>query len=883
MQRLSIREGWTTVVLTSLIVYIAVWSILQADWADGLAILNWVTLGGLAAGLVVSKWRRLPSAALHLGGLAFGFITILAAMTAYLPDEIGGRRDKLRWLWERGEQWFSQIANGESTEDLYLFVMFISAMVYLMAYIAIWFVFRARWIWPTLFFPGIVLLLNLGYSRKVPTGLVVVFLFVALLLLMRFTLMQRELSWRRFRVDYPDTIGWRGLWVASYLAIAVLIFGWAVPVDARSGRMHDLWTEVDGPWRTVEGQFDEWFVGLRGPGGRGIGGFASFDDSFDLGGPLSLTDSPVLILSGGDSTYLAAQRLNVYTGRGWETDVNESYPGPAPADATAEGIVAPQLELQPGESLPVGSNYTLERERESYTIQVEAPRGSRIFVPDSFASADVGANLVITWRQVDETLDVQGLEQADVPADLWPLVQLLQQADFTPIAPPTPTPDPNATATVPAEATPSPTPQLQLPPVPTEIRLEQQELVEQGINTSFALDSTNWNVSTLNYTGVFPVYDSVEAIYAREGLVEEDVYTVDALVSEAESGALRGAGVSYPDEITERYLGLPDTITPRTLELAQQLGTLGNNPYDIAKVIERHLRDTIVYNEQVAFPPANVDVVDHVLFDSQQGYCEYYASAFIVLARANGLPTRMVTGFAPSEESVEGGYLYREQQAHAWPEVYFPGYGWIAFEPTAARNIIERDPADAPPSAGGDGNVPEDRRGDAALGGGLDAGDIDFLEDNLDLPSGAGALGQSDSETSWTDLALRIAPLVLLLVVLVVVYLWLRGLRGLSPTAAMYTRVSRGASWSGIQRDPAMTANEYAQSIGDTVPGSRQPVRYLTDLYVSETYSPHKATQSDLLRGRQAWMRLRSLLLKNAVMRLRPWRKHDDERDTEEW
>ena len=99
MQRLSIREGWTTVVLTSLIVYIAVWSILQADWADGLEILNWVTLAGLAAGLVVSKWRRLPSAALHLGGLAFGILTMLVAMTAYLPDEIGDRREKLRWLW----------------------------------------------------------------------------------------------------------------------------------------------------------------------------------------------------------------------------------------------------------------------------------------------------------------------------------------------------------------------------------------------------------------------------------------------------------------------------------------------------------------------------------------------------------------------------------------------------------------------------------------------------------------------------------------------------------------------------------------------------------------------------------------------------------------
>jgi len=881
MQRLSIREGWTTVVLTSLIVYIAVWSILQADWADGLAILNWVTLAGLAAGLVVSKWRRLPSAALHLGGLAFGAIAILLAMTSYLPDEIGDRRAKLRWLWDRGAEWFSQVVNGESTEDLYLFVLFISALVYLMAYIAIWFVFRARWIWPTLFFPGIVLLLNLGYSRKVPTGLVIAFLFVGLLLLMRFSLMQRELSWRRFRVEYPDTLGWRGLWVASYLAFAVLIFGWAVPVSARSESIHDLWTEVDGPWRTVEDQFNEWFVGLRGPGGSGIGGFASFDDSFDLGGPLSLTDTPVLTLSGGPgSPYLAAQRYNTYTGRGWETDVNETYPGPAQAAADGEGVVAPQLELMPGESLPVGANYTQARERESYTMEMESPRGSRVFVPESFASADVGTNLVITWRQVDETLDVQRVEQTGVPADLWPLVEMLRLADFTPIAPPTPTPDPNAT---PAPE-PTATPQLQLPPVPEEIRLEQQRLVERGINTSFAIDSTSFLVSTLNYTGIFPVYDSVEAVYARAGLEEGSTYTVETLVSDAMSSDLRTAGIAYPDEITERYLALPDTVTPRTLELAQQLAAQADNPYDLSRVIETFLRETIVYNEQVAFPPPDVDVVDHVLFTTQQGYCEYYASAFIVLARANGLPTRMVTGFFPSDESIEGGYLYRERQAHAWPEVYFPGYGWIGFEPTAARGVIQRDPDEAGPAAGGSGNLPEDRRGEGLVGEGLDAGDLEFLEENLGLPTGAGAVGQAPEDTDWGAVAMRVVPLLILLGILIVAYFWLRGLRGLSPAAAMYTRASRGASWSGVRRDPAMTANEYANAISESVPGSRQPVSYLADLYVRETYSPRAASQSDLLRARQAWLRLRGLLLKNVVLRLRPWRRRADQQpDAEEW
>jgi hypothetical protein len=144
-------------------------------------------------------------------------------------------------------------------------------------------------------------------------------------------------------------------------------------------------------------------------------------------------------------------------------------------------------------------------------------------------------------------------------------------------------------------------------------------------------------------------------------------------------------------------------------------------------------------------------------------------------------------------------------------------------------------------------------------------------------------VGQGQNDTNWRSVVMRVTPLLILLGILVVAYFWLRGLRGLSPAAAMYTRAARGASWSGVHREPAMTANEYAQAISESVPGSRQPVNYLADLYVRETYSPRKASQSDLLRARQAWLRLRGLLLKNVFLRLRPWHRHEEQPDVEEW
>lgn len=876
MQRIAIREGWATVILSALIVYIAVVSIQRADWADGLGILTGVMAAGLIAGLVVSKWRRLPSAVLHLGGFVVGLLTVVYAMTRYLDDSIGNTRDKLRWLWDRGEEWMRLLINGEQAEDLYLFVLFIAIMTYTMSYLTMWFVFRARWIWAALFFPGVVLLLNLGYSLRVPTGLVVLFLFVALLLLMRFTLLQREINWRRVRIDYPTTLMWRGLWVASYLALAVIIFGWAIPVNARSATANDLWHEVDGPWRSVETQLNEWFVGLRGPGRGGVGGFAAFEDDFELGGALSLSEDPVVVVEApARSPYLQAHTYNLYTGRGWQSDLTP------PVEEDEPAIVPPQFELRPGESRPVDASYARDRERQNFEIHIQRTRGSLIFSPGAFVSSDLSTNLVVAWREVEEAIDVQSATPDSIPAELWPFVSVLQSVDLTPDPVPVSTEiEDEATP----ESTPTPLPEPDFTKIPAELSTLQDDLIDQDIQVSYTINPTTYRVQVLNYRGQFPVLDDVEAVRAQNELAEGDIYNVEAMVSDATGNQLRQASGEIPEEILERYLELPDSVTERTRALAREIANGQTNTYDVSKALEAYLRTNIAYNEVIDFPPEDVDVVDHVLFTSREGYCEYYSSAFIVMARSLGIPARMSVGFFPTDEETDDGYLYRERNAHAWPEVYFPEYGWVGFEPTAARSEVNRD-VETP--AGGS-TLPLDERS-GRLGEGVPEGDLNdldpaFDEQNEFLPSGSGAIGDGASGRSVTEIALRVVPLLLLLLILVIAYLWMRGTRGMRPTGQMYTKLTRGATWGGIRAQSAMTPHEFAEEISGTVSGSRLPVTYLTDIYVQETYGDISATQAELLRARQAWLRLRSLLLRHFVSRLMFWRKNDEaEYDDDDW
>lgn len=96
------------------------------------------------------------------------------------------------------------------------------------------------------------------------------------------------------------------------------------------------------------------------------------------------------------------------------------------------------------------------------------------------------------------------------------------------------------------------------------------------------------------------------------------------------------------------------------------------------------------YNLEVSPPPAGVDPVDWFLFTWKSGFCNYYASAEVLLLRAAGVPARMVLGYAPGDYQPGGDYQVKAKDAHAWPEIYFSGIGWVEFEPTASLDPIYR-------------------------------------------------------------------------------------------------------------------------------------------------------------------------------------------------
>lgn len=186
---------------------------------------------------------------------------------------------------------------------------------------------------------------------------------------------------------------------------------------------------------------------------------------------------------------------------------------------------------------------------------------------------------------------------------------------------------------------------------------------------------------------------TVEVISAKTtpSLRAGEAYEAQASLSNATINLLQSAGTNYPTWIVERYLQLPPTLSDRTKELALQIAADSETPYDVASAVTQWMRDNITYSSTVPTPPSDQDVIDWMLFDQKEGFCNYYATSEIMLLRSLGIPSRMAVGYAQGEfDSETGLYTIRQRDAHAWVEVYFPGIGWVEFEPTVNQRPVRR-------------------------------------------------------------------------------------------------------------------------------------------------------------------------------------------------
>lgn len=168
-------------------------------------------------------------------------------------------------------------------------------------------------------------------------------------------------------------------------------------------------------------------------------------------------------------------------------------------------------------------------------------------------------------------------------------------------------------------------------------------------------------------------------------------YTVLSEVPIYDPQQLEGAPGGVPDDIAPE-LELPSDFSPRVVAEAQQVVAGATTTYDKALALQDYFRNNFEYD--LAVPPGHsTSAIEEFLFETRRGYCEQFAGTYAAMARAVGIPSRVAVGFTPGDEDPVNPGLYhvRGLHAHAWPEVYVDGQGWVLFEPTPGRGAPDAE------------------------------------------------------------------------------------------------------------------------------------------------------------------------------------------------
>ena len=177
-------------------------------------------------------------------------------------------------------------------------------------------------------------------------------------------------------------------------------------------------------------------------------------------------------------------------------------------------------------------------------------------------------------------------------------------------------------------------------------------------------------------------------------IVDSDIESVDGVRYRIESAipapsadSLRSAQGPDPVEVQEKFEALPPDLPPEVAGLALEVTGEASNRYEQALALQNWFRSEFEYTTEI---PAghDGDALSAFLRD-RAGYCEQFAGTFAAMARSLGIPARVAIGFTPGEPDPDqpDTFVVRGRHAHAWPEVWFPDVGWVAFEPTPGRGL----------------------------------------------------------------------------------------------------------------------------------------------------------------------------------------------------
>ncbi len=805
VQRFTPSQGWAMFAFLVAALLIVGSSVTSADWVETpslAAILFW----GATAGLLLSKVRA-PAVALHFAALAIGFVVVVWRTASLVDDR--SLAGQVQELWNRLQDWYEAATSGGISTDLLPLTLIILTAAWLLGYLSSWFIFRRNNAWVAVVLMGIALLTNLSFLPDQFASRFFLFIFLAMLLIVRMSIVQKQEEWRASSVGFSQLTGWMTLHAAVWFGVAVVMLAAFLPMKVVvSKTFAEVWRTARTPVANLEDEFGRLFGSV--PSRKDVSG-RFFGLTLPFLGKISFGGEPVLWADTDYPSYWLSRTYSEYTPLGWI------------AGRTTPVKVGPDT-IQPPRT------DSLKRISVDQTLQL------------AFETSELLAGGSLDW--VSRNAIVRTLTPKEFRIDLRdPTSDAILPEDVRTVA-----------ATLRSD-------------VPQADSSEIESFISRTVSDDLALveytSDAHATVEIVTLTRKDPIFPEIVAWNLEGRLSENEPYSMVSFVSIASEDDLRQASSEYPRFITDHYLQLPPTLPERVSRLAAQLTEGADTALDRATAIQEYLRSsTFTYSQDIEAPPAGADGVDHFLFDTQTGYSDYFASSMVVLLRAAGVPGRMAAGYGPGEYDAEQDRrVIRDSDSHGWAQVYFPDYGWIDFEPTPEwpaheRRLLSGPGSDLSPARGLD--TPFDEDPSDTLG----------FED----PLGTGLRGPFTSIGIARDSTRLIIPIGIILgavagLWLLLQFLWTRGLAHATPVERAYTKMSRMGTLAGIGRRPHETPFDYAVAIGAAIPSTAHSADQIARSFASGRYGGPEAGDHDEDALKRAWSAMRGPLVGRALSR----------------
>lgn len=731
LSHLRLEEGWFSFFLLALVVYSTIWCVQAVDWVDHLNLLTPIAAAGLLLGVVAAKQHRIPRVLIHTLACILGLlIAFWQTSAADYPGQAGGFFNSMH-------AWLALAFNGGTSSDDSIFLFFILALGFLLAYTSTWLTYRTRSPWLMLLANAVVLLINLNEASAGYIVFLIVFLVAALLLLLRFNLYESSIYWRRQGLRCSEDLHWEFMQAGALISLAILVSSWFLPWGYINQQAAAIWNA--NPLVATQ---DLWNRLISVNGGANPQNHGSFASTLTLSGNPNLVNTPVFQVKTTDGTqYLMSVSYDQYDGlRNWSNSGQENTGNKANA---------------------VSNDGSADLHTVTQNITVINPPGEEypyLFGASQIASVDQDTHLEL--NKADDEVVAWLRDNGKLAAgNTYTVVSYVSDADA------------KSLRSVPMPAA-SPT----LPPF---------------------------------YDGDIPL------TYFDPGVVST-------------------------------YTKVPANMDSRIKALALSITQNASTMYDKVSALETYLRANYAYDSTITAPPPGKEATSWFLFTEKRGYCNYFATALTLMARDIGIPARVAAGYTNGIlDSKTGLRNINGTDAHAWTQVYFAGYGWINFEPSASFSLFTR-PLLSPNNA-----TPIDPTGGTNVNTGKrHLGDQSSLQDNAsDHNPGSGV----SSTSADISLDLKIALLALLLFSLggfLYFNLWWRRLfQGLSLPSQIYGRVCTLANWAGISTNRSQTPHEYMRALAGVAPEEAVTFERLGDIYVRERWADPKSAEHPARSG----------------------------------